>query len=105
MRKSTHPAVLFDNRGILIEGNAALSDLLGYDVETLRGVALTDVVPPSELESRPPQFPELAVGATLELPRTLRHREGHPVEVFARVKRLSDDRFVAVLESLVRQNA
>jgi PAS domain S-box-containing protein len=65
-----------DQQARYLDVNPAGLEMVGYSLEELRGMTITDLMPPSELERAPSRFSEILSGKTIVSERTLRRKDG-----------------------------
>ena len=91
---------LTDSQGRFLEANPAGCALVGYTADELRGLSFTDLVDPTDFDTRPLQFDRLRTEGRLVAQRRLRHKDGRILEVEIRSALLPDGRITGLARDI-----
>ncbi|MBI4667090.1 MAG: PAS domain S-box protein [Nitrospinae bacterium] len=85
-----------DSQGRYLEANPAGLNLLGYSIEELQKLKITDIVHPDDLKAKPVRFDELMSGKVLSAERRLKKKDGSLVYADISAKLLPDGYLLGV---------
>ena len=91
-----------DFNGNFIEVNDSLCSMFGYSREELLTMNINALIEPEQLRVRPIDYPRLHIGTQLFTERRMMRRDGTIIEVEANVKKVEDDRVLAIARDVTK---
>lgn len=95
--------LFYDNNGQILECNNSGAITMGYSREEMLEMNLSDLFYPDDLEMRPLNIPQVADGKQVFDFRTMRKKDGTPVEVEWVTRLLPDGRMLGVGRDITQQ--
>lgn len=95
--------LFYDSNGQILECNNSGAVTMGYNQEEMMQLNLTDLFYPEDLEIRPLNIPQVADGLQVFDFRTMRKKDGTPVEVEWVTRLLPDGRMLGVGRDITHQ--
>ena len=95
--------LFYDNNGKILECNNSGANTMGYTRDEMLQLNLVDLFYPEDLEIRPLNIPQVADGNQVFDFRTMRKKDGTPVEVEWVTRLLPDGRMLGVGRDITNQ--
>jgi PAS domain S-box-containing protein len=95
MEQASEGIFVVDQKTRYLDVNPAGLEMVGYSLEELRGMTITDLMPPGEFEKVPSRFSEILSGKTVVSERTLRRKDGSLFQAELTAKLMPDGNVLA----------
>lgn len=92
-----------DQKGRYLDVNPAGLEMVGYSFEELRGMIITDLMPPDDLKKAPSRFPEILAGKTVINERTLQRKDGSLFLAEITAKLMTDGNILATKRDITER--
>ena len=82
--------VVHNAQGRNIDANAQACEMLGYSHDELLAMRVSDMIPPEELEQKPPRLTDVMAGQPVCYERKLRRKDGTLLDIEIRASRIAE---------------